>query len=87
MGLKSLHDLYPLKINEKIIADSKIKTWDEKHKLAVAEQSRRIAEFDTANASSMYNLIRFDNQKKKKQRTIKNAYVFQTQIYQLAINW
>lgn len=52
MGLKSLHDLYPAKVNEKIIADLKLKTWDEKHKLAVAEQSRRIAEFDVANTAS-----------------------------------
>lgn len=56
MGLKSLHDLYPSKINEKIIADLKLKAWDEKHKLAVAEQSRRITEFDLANASSRQSL-------------------------------
>lgn len=54
MGLKSLHDLYPSKINEKITADAKTKTWDEKHKLAVAEQSRRLTEFDLANASSKF---------------------------------
>lgn len=52
IGVKSLHDLYPSRVNEKIIADLKLKTWDEKQKKAVAEQSRRINEFDTANASS-----------------------------------
>lgn len=50
--MKSLHDLYPSKVNEKINADSKFKTWDEKHKTAVAEASRRLTEFETTNASS-----------------------------------
>lgn len=53
IGLKSFHDLYPSKVNEKITADAKFKTWDEKHKTAVAEASKRSAEFDAANSSSM----------------------------------
>lgn len=52
IGLKSLHDLYPSKMTEKINADSKLKTWDEKHKTAVADVSRRLSEFDAANTSS-----------------------------------
>lgn len=54
MGAKSLHDLYPAKVNEKLVSDSKLKIWDEKQKLAVAEQSRRINEFDTANSTSKH---------------------------------
>lgn len=52
IGLKSLHDLYPSKVNEKINADSKFKVWDAKHKAAVAETSKRLSEFETTNASS-----------------------------------
>lgn len=52
MGVKSLHDLYPAKVNEKIVSDLKLKTWDEKQKLSVAEQSRRINEFEVANSAS-----------------------------------
>lgn len=51
--MKSLHDLYPSKVNEKINSDSKFKTWDAKHKTAVADASRRLNEFETTNASSM----------------------------------
>lgn len=53
IGLKSFHDLYPSKVNEKITADAKYKTWDEKHKIAIAEASKRSTEFDAANTSSM----------------------------------
>lgn len=59
IGLKSLHDLYPSKVNEKINADSKLKTWDSKHKLAVAEQSRRIHQFEAANAASTSYSLQF----------------------------
>lgn len=53
IGLKSFHDLYPSKVNEKITADAKFKTWDAKHKTAIAEASKRSTEFDAANTSSM----------------------------------
>lgn len=39
-------------MNEKINSDSKFKTWDAKHKTAVADASRRLNEFETTNASS-----------------------------------
>lgn len=51
--MKSFHDLYPSKVNEKINADAKFKTWDAKQKTAVAEASKRSTEFDAANALSM----------------------------------
>lgn len=56
IGLKSLHDLYPSKVNEKMTADAKIKNWDEKHKTAIAEASRRQSEFDVANSSSNFEI-------------------------------
>lgn len=52
IGIKSLHDLYPSKVNEKINNDFKQKQWDEKQKKVVAEISRQIAEFDASNSSS-----------------------------------
>lgn len=48
--------MYPAKVNEKHIADAKLKTWDETHKQAVAVQARRLADFDNANSASMFEL-------------------------------
>lgn len=36
-------------------ADAKFKAWDAKQKTAVAETSKRLSEFDAANASSGLN--------------------------------
>ncbi|XP_058459815.1 tripeptidyl-peptidase 2 [Malaya genurostris] len=47
IGLKSMHDLYPSRIREKILADAKLKTWDELHKKTVAEVSRDLATLET----------------------------------------
>ncbi|XP_053683189.1 tripeptidyl-peptidase 2 [Sabethes cyaneus] len=52
IGIKSMHDLYPSRIREKIVADSKLKKWDEPHKRAVAEASRDLAEFDAKNQAT-----------------------------------
>lgn len=52
VGLKSMHDLYPSRIREKIVADAKLKTWDETHKKAMAEISRDVAEFDAKNPNT-----------------------------------
>ncbi|XP_055608253.1 tripeptidyl-peptidase 2 isoform X1 [Uranotaenia lowii] len=49
IGLKSMHDLYPSRIREKIVADSKLKHWDDPHKKALAEASRDIVDFETKN--------------------------------------
>lgn len=51
LGLKSLSDLYPSRIREKITADAKQKQWDEKNKKVLADISRDIAEFDGKNSS------------------------------------
>lgn len=52
IGLKSFHDLYPSKVNEKINSDAKNKKWDKNHKTAIAETTKRSADFEAANASS-----------------------------------
>lgn len=56
MGLKSLHDLYPSKVREKMNADFKQKHWDEKQKNAVAQVARSIEEFETLNGSSKFTI-------------------------------
>ena len=52
LGLKSLSDLYPSRIREKITADAKQKQWDEKNKTLTAIISRDSAEFDGKNPST-----------------------------------
>lgn len=56
LGLKSLSDLYPSRIREKITADAKQKQWDEKNKKVLADISRDIAEFDGKNSSEKISL-------------------------------
>lgn len=51
LGLKSLSDLYPSRIREKIAADSKQKQWDENNKRVLADISRDMADFDGKNSS------------------------------------
>lgn len=52
VGLKSMHDLYPSRIREKIVADAKLKTWDEPHKTVMADVNRDVAEFDAKNPNA-----------------------------------
>jgi tripeptidyl-peptidase-2 len=56
LGLKSLYDLYPSRIREKIAADAKQKHWDEKNKKVLADISRDIADFDGKNSSTKFSL-------------------------------
>ncbi|XP_055686753.1 tripeptidyl-peptidase 2 [Lutzomyia longipalpis] len=56
VGLKSLYDLYPTKIREKIIAENKVKHWDEPHKKSVAEVCRKLEEFDQSHQPGANNL-------------------------------
>lgn len=41
MGLKSLHDLFPAKVREKINAEARQKWWDEPYKKTAAEILRK----------------------------------------------
>ncbi|XP_062705070.1 tripeptidyl-peptidase 2 [Aedes albopictus] len=52
VGLKSMHDLYSPRIREKIVADTKLKPWDEAHKKALAEVSPDVADFDAKNPNA-----------------------------------
>lgn len=53
VGLKSLLDLYPSRVREKIVADAKHKQWDQVHKSATSEIVRQSAEFDAKNSSEL----------------------------------
>lgn len=50
VGLKSFHDIYPAKIREKILADEKLKKWDEPHKKVTADIIRELNDFETQNS-------------------------------------
>ncbi|XP_035787655.1 tripeptidyl-peptidase 2-like [Anopheles albimanus] len=52
VGLKSMHDLCPSPIRKRILADLKVKTWDDKHKLAYSEAARELGEFEAKHAST-----------------------------------
>lgn len=51
IGAKNLMDLYPSRVREKILADVKLKTWDEPNKKALSEIAREIGDFDAKNPS------------------------------------
>ncbi|XP_058054982.1 tripeptidyl-peptidase 2 isoform X1 [Anopheles bellator] len=51
VGLKSMHDLCPSRIRERIMNDLKVKTWDDPHKTAYSAACRELTEFDAANPS------------------------------------
>lgn len=52
IGLKSLTDLYPSRIREKIAADTKQKTWDAVHKKTVSAVSKQVETLDAKNANN-----------------------------------
>uniref|UniRef100_A0A182IWH8 Tripeptidyl-peptidase 2 n=1 Tax=Anopheles atroparvus TaxID=41427 RepID=A0A182IWH8_ANOAO len=51
VGLKSMHDLCPSRIRERIVNDLKVKTWDDHHKRALSEAARELGEFEAKNPS------------------------------------
>ena len=53
VGLKSLHDLYPTRVREKILADKKLKNWDEFNKKELANNAREMTEFESKNTSNI----------------------------------
>lgn len=55
IGLKSLYDVYPSKVREKITNDLKAKIWDEPQKKALATVSRDIDNFENNNSSSKFS--------------------------------
>lgn len=55
LGLKRFHDLCPPKVRESLTNARKMKEWDEPHKIATAEISRKINEFETQNPGMILN--------------------------------
>lgn len=51
VGSKNLMDLYPSRVRDKIVADAKLKTWDEPNKKALSEVARDISDFEAKNPS------------------------------------
>lgn len=51
LGLKNLMDLYPSRVRDKILADAKLKRWDESNKKALADIARDITDFEGKNSS------------------------------------
>lgn len=49
VGLKSFNDLVPAKVRDNIVAQAKLKNWDKPHKMATANASRKIVEFESQN--------------------------------------
>ncbi|EDW01702.1 GH21590 [Drosophila grimshawi] len=49
VGLKSFNDLVPAKVRDNIVAQAKLKNWDKPHKIATANASRKIVEFESQN--------------------------------------
>lgn len=51
IGSKNLMDLYPSRVRDKIVADAKLKTWDEPNKKVLSEIAREISDFEAKNPS------------------------------------
>lgn len=51
IGLKNLMDMYPARVRDKILADAKLKKWDESHKKVVADVARELNDFEAKNPS------------------------------------
>lgn len=56
VGLKSLFDLYPARVREKLINECRNKVWDEPHRQVVANVMREIESFDLKNVSNLTTL-------------------------------
>lgn len=59
LGSKNLMDLYPSRVRDKIVADAKLKQWDEANKKALSEASREIADFESKNSSEFIAISLF----------------------------
>lgn len=51
LGQKTLVDLYPSKVRERIMADAKLKKWDDFNKKALSDVAHEVAEFEAKNPS------------------------------------
>lgn len=63
LGAKNLMDLYPSRVRDKILADAKLKKWDEYNKKALADISREISDFEAKNSSELANFRFIDTRR------------------------
>lgn len=61
VGLKSLHDLFPAKVREKINAEGKQKWWDEPYKKAAAEILRKTSAVEKKTPSGLTEKLTQEN--------------------------
>lgn len=57
VGLKSLYDLYPMKVREKLNSENKFKSWDDNQKKAMAEIHRELDVLDGKSSPGDYFII------------------------------
>lgn len=87
VGLKCLSDIYTTVVRDKIVANYKLKNWDEQHKRALASVQRDIDSFDNKNSGNNNlsvrdklkkedndNSLEFLNYCEKKYADIKTTY-------------
>lgn len=65
LGLKCLSEIYTSAVREKIIANYKLKNWDEPHKRALASVQRDIDAFDSKNSNNNGNSLSVSDKLKK----------------------
>lgn len=61
VGLKSLHDLFPAKVREKINAEERQKWWDEAHKKAAADVLRKTSQVEKKSGQSLEEKLAQEN--------------------------
>lgn len=58
VGLKALDDLYPSRIRDKVVAEKKLKKWDDANKRAIFSVAKAQEEFDVKNPTSQNFLLK-----------------------------
>lgn len=87
VGLKSLADLCPSRIREKITADSKLKNWDSVHKRAVTEVSKQLEEFESKNPVAASFQLKEKLQKEDLDATIEFLTQHEKKVSDLKISY
>lgn len=74
VGLKSLHDLFPAKVREKINAEERQKWWDEPFKRAAAEILRKTSSVEKKSATAAGIAEKLTQENNEALAEINNAY-------------
>ncbi|XP_037050800.1 tripeptidyl-peptidase 2 isoform X2 [Bradysia coprophila] len=75
IGIKSVYDLYPSKIKEKVLNDMKLNEWDEPHKKAIVDVARNIEEFNASNSINSSNTLSQADKLKKEDLEAAQEYL------------